>query len=54
MGVFTTAIFWGMEMFFFHVLAFEGAQYVGGALVLAIGYVVKYYLDKKYVFKVVQ
>lgn len=54
MGVFTTAIFWGMEMFFFHVLAFEGSQYVGGALGLAIGYVVKYNLDKKYVFKVAQ
>lgn len=54
MGVFTTAIFWGMEIFFFHVFVFEGSQYVGGALGLAIGYVVKYYLDKKYVFKVVQ
>lgn len=51
MGVFTTVIFWGCEMFFFHFLAFNGSQYVGGALGLAIGYVVKYFLDKKFVFK---
>lgn len=51
MGVFTTVIFWGCEMFFFHVLAFNGSQYVGGALGLAIGYVVKFFLDKKFVFK---
>ena len=52
MGIFTTAIFWGSEMFFFHILAFDGSQYVGGALGLAIGYLVKYFLDKKFVFKV--
>jgi putative flippase GtrA len=52
MGVFTTVIFWGTEMFFFHVIAFEGSQYAGGALGLGIGYAVKYFLDKKYVFKV--
>lgn len=51
MGVFTTAIFWGFEMFFFHVIVFNGSQYVGGSLGLAIGYVVKYFLDKKFVFK---
>lgn len=54
MGIFTTIIFWGSEMFFFHVLAFNGSQYVGGALGLAIGYVVKYFLDKKFVFKAVR
>lgn len=54
MGVFTTIIFWGSEMIFFHFFAFNGSQYVGGALGLAIGYVVKYHLDKKYVFKVAQ
>ncbi len=51
MGVFTTLIFWGTEMAFYHLLAFEGSQYVGGALGLAIGYVIKYELDKRYVFK---
>lgn len=51
MGASTTVIFWGTEMFFFHVLAFEGSQYVGGALGLGIGYIVKYFLDKRFVFK---
>jgi putative flippase GtrA len=52
MGAFTTIIFWGTEMFFFHALDFDGAQYFGGALGLIIGYVLKYHLDKKIVFKV--
>jgi putative flippase GtrA len=51
MGVFTTVIFWGTEMFFYHVFSFTGSQYVGGALGLMIGYVVKYQLDKRFVFK---
>jgi putative flippase GtrA len=52
MGVFTTGIFWGTEMGFFYVFEFAGAHYVGGALGLAVGYAVKYLLDRKYVFKV--
>ena len=52
MGVFTTGIFWGTEMSFFYVFEFAGAHYVGGALGLAVGYTVKYLLDRKYVFKV--
>ncbi|MCL5796173.1 MAG: GtrA family protein, partial [Gammaproteobacteria bacterium] len=28
MGVFTTIIFWGTEMAFYHLASFEGAQYV--------------------------
>lgn len=51
MGVFTTIIFLGSEMMFFHSFTFNGSQYVGGALGLSIGYVVKYYLDKRFVFK---
>ena len=52
MGVFTTGIFWGTEIGFFYVFEFAGAHYVGGALGLAVGYTVKYLLDRKYVFKV--
>lgn len=52
MGVFTTLLFWGAEMGFYYALDFKGSQYVGGALGLMVGYSVKYYLDKKYVFKV--
>lgn len=49
MGVFTTAIFWGTELAFDALLG--GAwRYVGGALGLAVGYVVKYRLDRRFVF----
>lgn len=51
MGVFTTIIFWGTEMSFYYAFEFNGAQYIGGALGLIIGYVVKYLLDKRFVFK---
>jgi putative flippase GtrA len=50
MGVVTTVIFWGTEMGFFYLFDFEGAAYVGGALGLAVGYVIKYQLDKRFVF----
>jgi len=50
MGVFTTIIFWGTEMAF-HALSEEpNAKYIGAVIGLSIGYVIKYFLDKKYVF----
>lgn len=52
MGIFTTFIFWGTEMAFYHLFNFEGSQYVGGAIGLIIGYIVKYQLDKRFVFRV--
>ena len=51
MGVFTTFIFWGFEIGFDYLLEDENAKYLGGLIGLAIGYVVKYNLDKKFVFK---
>jgi putative flippase GtrA len=51
MGVFTTFIFWGFEIAFDALLAFENAKYLGALLGLSIGYIVKYQLDKKFVFK---
>lgn len=50
MGVFTTVIFWGTETMFYRTFSFHGAQYVGGAVGLLVGYVVKYWLDKRFVF----
>jgi putative flippase GtrA len=50
MGLFTTAIFWGMQTGFFMLWRTETMLYVGGALGLAIGYVVKYRLDRRFVF----
>lgn len=51
MGVFTTALFWGVE-YAFHFLfgGTDGMRYLGGAIGLALGYVIKYHLDKRYVF----
>jgi len=50
MGVFTTAIFWGVEYAFHFIFATDAMRYVGGVIGLAIGFYVKYQLDKKYVF----
>jgi len=50
MGIFTTFIFWGTEIFIDNILKEEYAKYLGGLLGLSIGYVIKYFLDKKYVF----
>lgn len=51
MGVFTTFIFWGFEIAFDLFLDFKSAKYLGAILGLGIGYMVKYNLDKKFVFK---
>ena len=50
MGVFTTLIFWATEILFDSLFGTKLMRYVGAILGLTIGYVVKYYLDKKYVF----
>lgn len=49
-GIFTTAIFWGTEYAFHLIFANESMRYIGGIIGLAIGFYVKYRLDKKYVF----
>lgn len=50
MGVITTFIFWGTEYAFHLIYDTEVMRYVGGVIGLAIGFYVKYELDKKYVF----
>lgn len=52
MGVFTTVIFWGSELGFDVIFENEIAKYIGAVIGLSIGYIVKYFLDKKFVFKV--
>ena len=52
MGIFTTFIFWGFEIGFNILFESEIAKYIGAIIGLSIGYVVKYFLDKKFVFKV--
>jgi len=50
MGVFTTIIFWGVEIAFYALIQDQNAKYIGAIIGLSIGYVIKYFLDKKYVF----
>jgi putative flippase GtrA len=51
MGVFTTAIFWGTELTFDAVFEDPHMRYVGGAIGLAIGYLLKFRLDQRFVFE---
>ena len=50
-GVITTAIFWGLEFSFHLFFGTDLMRYLGGVLGLAIGYVTKYELDKRFVFR---
>jgi putative flippase GtrA len=49
-GVFTTAIFWGAETAFWLIGQSGFMREVGAVLGLTIGYVLKYRLDRKFVF----
>ena len=49
-GVFTTSIFWGAETLFWLIWTTELARETGAILGLTIGYVMKYKLDKRFVF----
>jgi putative flippase GtrA len=49
-GAFTTMIFWGSELGFNALFQSNYSKYIGAILGLSIGYVTKYFLDKKYVF----
>ena len=48
MGIVTTVIFWGSETIF-HLLWDE--KYLGAITGLMVGYISKYFLDRKFVFK---
>jgi len=49
-GLFTTLIFWTTEIIFYNIFDNENAKYFGALIGLTIGYVIKYFLDKRYVF----
>ncbi len=51
MGLVTTVIFWGFEFSFQYFFETKEMRYFGGAIGLAIGYVAKYLLDNRYVFR---
>jgi putative flippase GtrA len=52
MGVFTTALFWAIEFAFHLLFNTNTMRYVGGAIGLTIGNIIKYHLDKRFVFTV--
>lgn len=49
-GVVTTAVFWGMESAAWFIWKTDLMREVGAVVGLAIGYVVKFQLDKRFVF----
>ena len=51
LGVFTTAIFWGIEFSFQRLFETDIMRYLGGAIGLTIGSFIKYHLDKRFVFR---
>ena len=51
MGLATTAIFWGFEFGFNALFQSKEMRYLGGLIGLALGYWIKYHLDKRYVFR---
>ena len=52
-GVATTIIFWTFEIGFHIIFDFNSAKYIGAIIGLSIGYIFKFFLDRKYVFRVV-
>lgn len=51
-GLFTTAIFWAFEFGFDAWFGTKAMRYVGAIIGLSIGYVLKYELDRRFVFRV--
>lgn len=50
-GIFTTLLFWGIELLFIHSFDHRLARYYGAALGAGLGYYLKYLMDKRWVFK---
>lgn len=49
-GVFTTFVFWATEWAFHLAFGTEAMRYAGAALGLAVGFALRYQIDKRYVF----
>lgn len=50
MSVGTTIIFWGTELLFDYLFEAQSALFIGAAIGLTIGYTLKYFLSKHFVF----
>jgi len=51
MGIITTGIFWAFEFGFEALFHDKWLRYLGGCIGLTIGYITKYHLDKRLVFR---
>ena len=51
MGIFTTIIFWVTETIFWLIWKNHNMRELGALIGLSIGYIIKYNLDKSFVFK---
>ena len=49
-GGFTTVLFWGTEWLFHVAFRSDAMRYVGAAIGLTLGYVLRYQLDRRFVF----
>lgn len=54
MGIVTTLIFWVSEWLFEYWFEDRVMRYIGACIGLSIGYVTKYFLDKRFVFTSVE
>lgn len=52
-SVLTTLVFWGFEISFWTIWQTDLAKYAGGAMGLALGYLAKFMLDRRFVFRAV-
>jgi len=52
-GIVTTLIFWGSEASFWLIWQTDTMRELGAVLGLSVGYVIKYNLDRRYVFATV-
>lgn len=50
MGLLTTGVFWGFELFFDWYFETKQMRYTGAVIGLGLGYLLKYHLDKRFVF----
>ncbi|WP_256996365.1 GtrA family protein [Methylococcus capsulatus] len=51
MGLVTTGVFWGFEFGFDYLFQTRTLRYAGGVIGLALGYWMKYHMDKRFVFR---
>ncbi|PJI91468.1 putative flippase GtrA [Yoonia maricola] len=50
-SVLTTLIFWAFELGFYAVWQTDFAKYTGAVVGLSIGYIIKFWLDRRHVFR---